>query len=405
MPRYVIQPTKDVTMEELERLCQAFGGTGIRVARASRQVFCDLSEQQASELARRYGLQVKKVKGVRHQQVAVLQAGLSLGDVLRYAGVDRFREAFGLTGRGTTVVVLDSGVRDTHKELRGQVVLQENFTASPTHEDQFGHGTSVAHAVLGVAPEANIISLKVLGDDGAGTVEDGVMALERVVELKEQAVVKGMPDTHPLYPDLVNISWGVDDDGDPDDPLSRAIRAVSEAGVGIVAAAGNEGPATGTILCPACEPEVVAVGALNLNPYGVWTYSSRGPTRLGLTKPDVVFFGVGLELADYTADDAYAVKSGTSFSAPQVAGMIALGKELGFRLNPLNALQSGFGLVGMGLVKPVGMPATKDNEWGWGQPSGELMLRRLQEDGAVPTGLVTTPLLLAFLFRVVATFF
>ncbi len=411
MPRYVVQPRGEGPLSEVAQACRSCGGRAVRLAPASRQAFCDLTEEQARRLAQRYAVAVKPVRGIRTQQApsAGLRAGpaaalapaeaLEVGDVLRAAGFGRLRDAFGLSGVGTTIAVLDSGVRSSHRELSGRVVLEENLSASPTAGDVFNHGTAVAHAAAGeggVAPGASLMSLKVLGDDGLGSAEDAVMALERVVELKERALAQGLPDSHPLHPDIINMSWGLEDDGDPQDPLSRAVRAAASRGLGLIAAAGNEGPAPGTILCPACEPEVVAVGALTLLPYEVWPASSRGPTLLGLTKPDVAFFGVGLRLASAEGDGAYVTKSGTSFAAPQVAGMVALGKELGFRAGALDSLERGFGLVGLGLVKPTGVSTAKDNAWGWGQPSGELLLRRLQAPTTDASALAA-PLALALL--------
>ncbi|GAJ01361.1 unnamed protein product, partial [marine sediment metagenome] len=142
------------------------------------------------------------------------------------------------------------------------------------------------------------------------------MAIEHCIEKKAQAEAAGLPETDPMNPNIMNMSWGVPDDGDPDDPIRVACRAAFEVRIGPVAAAGNSGPAPGSIMLPACDSGVVGVGAVTFMPFDVWEYSGRGPTLEGLIKPDMVFYGVRVLTASSRGDEAYVVKSGTSFSAP-----------------------------------------------------------------------------------------
>jgi serine protease AprX len=77
-----------------------------------------------------------------------------------------------------------------------------------------------------------------------------------------------------------------------------------------------------TVMLPACEPEVIAVGAIEtIDEMVVWEKSSRGPTIQGETKPDFVVWGTNLEMASEESDDGFVTKSGTSFAAPMLAGL------------------------------------------------------------------------------------
>ncbi|MDP2959166.1 MAG: S8 family serine peptidase, partial [Longimicrobiales bacterium] len=294
-----------------------------------------------------------------------------------------------LTGRGATICILDSGVRKTHVGLAGKVVYEANFSSSPTVEDIYDHGTGVAFMAAGgrhaqgeesgTAPGASLFNIKVLGDDGEGTLESVVLGLEHVMELRERAVAEGLPNEDPLFPNIVNMSWGAQDDGDPDSPIRVACRAAQEMGLGLVAAAGNAGPSPGTVTTPATDPAVLAVGALIFSPFQVWDHSSRGPTREGLVKPDLVFYGVNILTASAKSDTAFELKAGTSFSAPAVAGVAAMGGEAALRvLRKRVSQEEAIQLLQSFMVKPQGAPSEKDNEYGYGLPFGTLMAQGLQ---------------------------
>lgn len=182
----------------------------------------------------------------------------------------------GRTGKGQTVAVLDSGFQRPEFKLAGWVDV---VNGSPTPVDRVGHGTHVVHDVLKAAPDANIVAVKVMGDDGSGRPSDILAGIKYVLEQNRNGA-----DI-----DVINMSLGGAPDGYPDElhPINRAVQLATEAGITVVAAAGNSGPGASTIGSPAESPVAIAVGA-SLDPHTVSNFSSRGPTEGGLVKPDVM---------------------------------------------------------------------------------------------------------------------
>ncbi|MGH3241145.1 MAG: S8 family serine peptidase [Spirillospora sp.] len=164
-------------------------------------------------------------------------------------------------GTGVTVAVIDTGIDYTNPSLGGafgpghRVVAGRdlvNGDADPA--DDNGHGTHVAGivagsgTVTGVAPEATLTAYKVLDWRGGGYESDIVAGLQEAVD-----------PANPYRADVVNMSLG--GSGDGTDLLGRASTAAAEAGVVVVAAAGNSGPAAETVGTPAAAEGVLAVGA------------------------------------------------------------------------------------------------------------------------------------------------
>ncbi|MFD9789847.1 S8 family serine peptidase [Streptomyces sp. NPDC059070] len=171
----------------------------------------------------------------------------------------------GADGKGVTVAVLDSGVDYSHPDLGGgfgeghKVVGGYDFVNRDGDPmDDNGHGTHVAGiiagraaekgGVTGVAPGANLLAYKVMDDAGEGYTSDIVAGIEAAVD-----------PANPHRADVINMSLG--GYGDGTDPLGAAATAAVRAGVVVVASAGNEGPAKGTISTPGAADGVIAVGA------------------------------------------------------------------------------------------------------------------------------------------------
>jgi hypothetical protein len=230
----------------------------------------------------------------------------------------------GLDGQGTTIAVLDTGVDAGHPDLAGQVVATQNFTDEADAEDRQGHGTHVASlaagtgagadgARMGLAPGAEVISGKVLDNEGQG---------------QESWVIAGMEWAVDQGADVVNLSLSGQSDGD--NPVDEALEALAaESDTLFVAAAGNAGGRTGgaySIGSPGTSPSALTVGAVTAEDY-LASFSSRGPTwgtyRL---KPDLAAPGVELLGAKAGARDGdlYTAKTGTSMASPVVAGAAAL---------------------------------------------------------------------------------
>ena len=388
--RYSVRSnTMDLSRVEAE--VKKAGGQDIVLKPLVRQVFCELTPTQADALASVPGLIVKESKTYRAQQFVlpaveeVMQAPPEQAETLSDLFY-MFRNLFTppLTGTGLTVAVLDSGIRKTHEALQNKVVYEADFSGSGSTDDVFNHGTSVAFMIAGgthapgeqagVSPGARLMNIKVIGDDGTGTDESVIAGIEEVIDLVESARSQGLWLTDDIFPNALNLSFGAEDDGDPDNPVREACRvAVEEYGLDVIAAAGNDGPDRNTITLPAVEPAVIAVGGIES--YGellIWEESSRGPTLEGETKPDYVLWGTSLNMAGAAGDDEYVTKSGTSFSAPILSGLTGLVWETGrrvygeiweFRWTPIREFAPYY------CVKPADAPLDKDNNYGYGLPA------------------------------------
>jgi len=397
---------KGLTPTQVESEIRKAGISDIKSARLLGQFFCELSEEQVKALTAVPGVVLKPIKDYKADQVLAEVAPVeTLSDVFYML---RSYFAPPLTGAGLTVAVLDSGVRKTHQSLRSKVVYEANFTDSPTADDIFGHGTQVAFVIAGgmhalgekagVSPSASIMNIKVINDEGIGSDEGIVMGIERVCGLAEQSRNSGLWPTDDMYPNIINLSLGGEDDGDADNPVRSACRKAStEYGLDVIAAAGNSGPKMTTVMLPACDPEVIAVGAVETNgELAIWEKSSRGPTVQGETKPDFVIWGTNLEMASHQKDDEYIVKSGTSFAAPMLSGLAGLLWESGRRAYGeawVFSWREAKKLAPYFSTKPQDAPINKDNVYGFGLPAMGSMLGQVAQTGTpVLQGTETFPM-------------
>ncbi|MEV4266898.1 S8 family serine peptidase [Kribbella sp. NPDC049584] len=233
----------------------------------------------------------------------------------------------GYEGTGVEVAVLDTGVDATHPDLAGKVKESVDFSGSPSGTvDHFGHGTHVAATIAGtgagaggtrkgVAPKADLLVGKVLGDDGYGY---------------DSWIIAGMEWAAAEGAKVVNMSLG-GGATDGTDPLSQAVNDITaQTGTLFVVAAGNEGQDE-TVGTPGAAASALTVGAVDRNDQ-LADFSSRGP-RLGDAglKPEITAPGVGIIAARAAGtimgdpvDELYTSASGTSMATPHVAGAAAL---------------------------------------------------------------------------------
>jgi serine protease AprX len=340
-----------------------------------------------------YGQVKKSFISINAVQVIVspgVLAGLEANPNVRYISPNRTQRSFldittasvsagfawqyGWDGTGVGVAVIDSGVASNvdlmaSGGIASRVVYSESFVAGQTAADAYGHGTHVAGIVgssgksssgagftrtfKGVAPNANLINLRVLDQNGGGREADVIAAIQRAIDLKSAYNIR-----------VINLSLGRPVfESYTLDPLCQAVEAAWRAGIVVVVAAGNYGRDTsphtkgyGTIASPGNDPYVITVGAMNAKGT-TWTtddtiasYSSRGPTLVDhIVKPDLVAPGnrvisllaPGCTLAAsypkllvanalYETLGAggksgdYFELSGTSMAAPVVSGAAAL---------------------------------------------------------------------------------
>jgi serine protease AprX len=268
----------------------------------------------------------------------------------------------GITGRGVTVAVLDTGVASVpdlagrlvqvRNDLTGQTTPCKNLSGELDCNDRYGHGTFIAGLIAGngassggkwkgVAPEASILSVKAAGADGSADVSNILAAIQWVVSFKDRYNIR-----------VLNLSLGTDSTQDwRVDPLNYAVERAWAAGMTVVVAASNNGPAAGTIAKPADDPWVITVGATDdrgtagLTDDRLPDFSARGPTAHGLAKPDVVAPGahvVSLRAPGSTIDSrfpnyvdgSYRQGSGTSMATGVVSGAAALMLQANPRFTP-----------------------------------------------------------------------
>ncbi|KOG29635.1 hypothetical protein AQJ84_38990 [Streptomyces resistomycificus] len=228
----------------------------------------------------------------------------------------------GYTGKGIKVAVLDTGVDQTHPDLKGVETAQKNFSTSSDTKDRYGHGTHVASILAGsgaksgglykgVAPDVRLLDGKVLADDGSGSMSDVVSGMQWAVDQGAK---------------VVNLSLGfLDTPGD--DPLEAAVARLSGKALFVVSA-GNEGDGPSTVKSPGSAPAALTVGAVDKQD-AIADFSSRGPSLDGRPKPDITGPGVDITAAlttqsEQPSSEGYVSQSGTSMAAPHVAGAAAL---------------------------------------------------------------------------------
>ncbi|HLR34344.1 MAG TPA: S8 family peptidase [Tissierellales bacterium] len=183
-----------------------------------------------------------------------------------------------------------------------------------------GNGYSSRGRYTGVAPKSNILAIKALDENGSGNTSDIIKAISWIIETKEE-----------YGTNIINLSLGSPANNHCNaDPLCRAVSKAIDSGLIVVAAAGNSGPKANTILSPGISPTVITVGAVddkntpNIDDDTVADFSSRGPTREGLQKPDLVAPGVNIKSLSNIYSDRYTSLSGTSMATPLISGSIAL---------------------------------------------------------------------------------
>ncbi len=264
----------------------------------------------------------------------------------------------GVTGAGVGVAVVDSGI-SPHSALAGRVVANVSFVSGdPQVADAYGHGTHVAGIIAGqagpaaavtngyaggIAPGVHLVNVRVIGAAGVGYTSDVIAGIDWVIANRERYNIR-----------VINLSLGHPVmEPAATDPLCQAVARAAEAGIVVVASAGNDGRSSdnrtvlGGISSPGNSPYAITVGALNTwatvgrSDDTVAEYSSRGPARFDMTvKPDIAAPGtriVSLEASGsylpsahpsvHSAgfgSNAYMRLNGTSMSAPIVSGAAAL---------------------------------------------------------------------------------
>lgn len=209
-------------------------------------------------------------------------------------------------GAGVDVYVLDTGINVDHVEFEGRAKWGASFsTAYPAQVDNHGHGTHCAGTVgsraYGVAKEANIIAVKVLGDNGSGAWSDIIAGIDYVVQQK------------PLtgHPTIISMSI----QGGVYTPVDDAVATATAAGVHFIVASGNMATNVNND-SPGRAPSAVTVGATDIDDARL-IYSNYGELV------DIHAPGHNVLSTYIGSTTASATFSGTSMAAPHVAGLAA----------------------------------------------------------------------------------
>jgi len=229
-----------------------------------------------------------------------------------------------VTGENVTVAILDTGIDYYHFDLKDNYIGGVDFINGDDDPiDDEGHGTICAGIVKAVAPNVKIYAMKVLDENGES--EEGfevISAIEEAVDPNRDG------DYSDQFIDVISLSLGSAEPGDPDWRICKAVDNAFNAGIVVVASAGNNGyDGPGSIRAPGCAINSICVGATDKDD-NIAYFSSQGPVvwdnkTKEMVKPDVVAPGLNIN-STYLDNGTISSVQGTSFSTPFVSGMAAL---------------------------------------------------------------------------------
>jgi len=277
-------------------------------------------------------------------------------------------------GEGVSIAVLDTGCDFKHQDLSTNIIFKKNkpigFNAVKNNNDiidKQSHGTHCAGiiaaakngvGIIGVAPKAKIIPIKVLNDDGAGEIEWIIAGINWCIENAKIYNIK-----------ILSMSLGATLG---DIRLKNALITAKEKGLITICAAGNEGNFE-DLGYPARYAEdklCIAVGAIKSNKKITdFSNTGKGMTKMGIVAP-------GFNVLSCIPNNKYAVFSGTSMAAPHISGLLALAvsKHLKFGgQTPINNLDDAFehirrisvdlGVIGADKIYGVGVPIIDEQKF------------------------------------------
>jgi subtilisin family serine protease len=262
----------------------------------------------------------------------------------------------GVTGKGITVAVVDTGLWwESDTLLSKSPKFRFDTTNAPQKDDPNGHGTHVSSIIAsnrrasnaifeGIAPAADVGVVRAFQYDGSSTYIDTIEAIDYVVRNRKTQNIRVLNLSFSAAPQ--SYYW--------DDPLNQAVMKAWQAGIVVVAAAGNDGPNPMTIGVPGNVPYVITVGAMtdthtpaDGTDDRLASFSSSGPTYEGFVKPEVVAPGghitgsipfdgwIPIQHPDSMLDSERQFKmSGTSQATAIVSGIVALMLQMNPALTP-----------------------------------------------------------------------
>ncbi len=290
-------------------------------------------------------------------------------------------------GEGINIMVIDTGYTD-HPDLEDGILknrCKSFLNDEPDIDDHCGHSSHIAGiiaarnndmGIVGVAPKCNIITVKVLGADGTGTVD---------------AIINALKYAKSIRPHIVSMSLGTDS---YDKEMHDLIKDLYKMNIPVVAAAGNDGR-TNAVNYPGKFPEVICITAYDKN--GI-------PAKFNSTGPEVGFSAPGVDIYSTWLNHQYCSLSGTSMACPFCAGLIALllakhiKQEAETGCNDCKTVDQ----IREHLIKYSDKKGIvgKDETWGYGIPNPSKLI--LEIDG--PISVVSTPVNISLLHKIINWF-
>ncbi len=219
----------------------------------------------------------------------------------------------GITGKNVTVALLDSGLAK-HADITNERILdfQDFIHHKSIPYDDFSHGTHVtgilASSRIGIAPECNIIPIKILDKNGDGSTDIFIEGIKWILYHQHIYNIR-----------IVNISIGGNtlELKKRKNRLNLWVSRLWDAGLVVCCSAGNNGPQPNSICAPGNCESVITVGAYDGRPF-----SSAGPISPYISKPEIS--APGYHILSMQPNNHYSTKNGTSMSVPFISGACAL---------------------------------------------------------------------------------
>ena len=269
-------------------------------------------------------------------------------------GVDMTFAETGYDGSGTTVAIIDTGLDGNHSSLDDQdddpttddpkilgfydaVNSPDDTSGNIFPFDDQGHGSHCGGTTAGtgaptyehpgMAPQAHLVGVKVLGADGSGSFSGVMAGMQWTIDTMHQYNTK-----------IASMSLGgpgaIEWTSSEEDSVNRQANKMVRSGIALFIAAGNNA-VSAQIGTPGSAEDVITVGALDKDT-SIAVYSSQGPTEEGRVKPNLAYMGSSIMSVEYNSGDQYSAKSGTSMATPGAAGVGALMLQANPNLSPFD---------------------------------------------------------------------
>ncbi len=269
-------------------------------------------------------------------------------------GVDVTFAETGYDGSGTTVAIIDTGLDGNHTSLDDQdddptthdpkilgfydaVNSPDDTSGNIFPFDDQGHGSHCGGTTAGtgaptyehpgMAPQAHLVGVKVLGADGSGSFAGVMAGMQWTIDTMHQYNTR-----------IASMSLGgpgaIEWTSSEEDSVNRQANAMVRAGIALYIAAGNNA-VSAQIGTPGSAEDVITVGALDKDT-SIAVYSSQGPTEEGRVKPNIAYMGSSIMSVAYNSGDQYTAMSGTSMATPGAAGVGALMLQANPNLSPFD---------------------------------------------------------------------